>query len=387
MADKNWNELGEEIKDAVNGAVSSGDFSELSKSIGDLVSSAVSNAADAVNKATDKTHQKAQAPNNGGDGTAAPALYVKKLQGLGGCISMMVIGYCMMVVGLIVVLLSAVLSIVSSVFIVSLFLFLVMAGAGLWMGISGSMRLAYMNRFRMYTRYIGWQLCVPIAALAQKCNRKVPAVIRDLQKMSEEHMFFEAHIDATEGFLLLSDKAYGEYLKTKEEAHRRQKEMERTQELRKQVQKEDAQLPEDCRKMIETGQSYINYIRSCNDAIPGEELSAKLDRMERLIGRIFDEVRKNPETASELEKMMNYYLPTTAKLLGTYCELDTQTETGENIIKTKKEIEDAIETLNGAFEKLLDSLFAERAWDISSDISVLHTMLAQEGLTESDFAK
>ena len=139
--------------------------------------------------------------------------------------------------------------------------------------------------------------------------------------------------------------------------------------------------------MIETGESYVSYVRSCNDAIPGEEFSAKLDKMEHLIGRIFEELRKNPETASELEKMMDYYLPTTAKLLGAYCELDAQPGNGENVSRTKKEIEDAIDTLNAAFEKLLDSLFEERAWDISSDISVLHTMLAQEGLTKNDFGK
>ena len=33
-------------------------------------------------------------------------------------------------------------------------------------------------------------------------------------------------------------------------------------------------------------------------------------------------------------------------------------------------------------EKLLDALFQDTAWDLSSDISVLETMLAQEGLTE-----
>ena len=54
---------------------------------------------------------------------------------------------------------------------------------------------------------------------------------------------------------------------------------------------------------------------------------------------------------------------------------------------TKKEIVAALDTVNTAFEKLLDSLFAETAWDISSDISVLNTMLAQEGLTGTAFDK
>ena len=129
----------------------------------------------------------------------------------------------------------------------------------------------------------------------------------------------------------------------------------------------------------------MRHIRECNDAIPGEEISRKLDKMEKLVQRIFDEVRVHPEVAPELQKMMNYYLPTTSKLLDAYRELDKQPIAGENISNTKAEIEQTVDTLNVAFEKLLDSLFADRAWDISSDISVLNTMLAQEGLKEDDF--
>lgn len=84
---------------------------------------------------------------------------------------------------------------------------------------------------------------------------------------------------------------------------------------------------------------------------------------------------------------MDYYLPTTVKLLDAYKELDAQPIQGENIQKSKKEIEAALDTLSTAFEKLLDSVFKEMAWDVSTDISVLHTVLAQEGLVEDPFTK
>ena len=84
---------------------------------------------------------------------------------------------------------------------------------------------------------------------------------------------------------------------------------------------------------------------------------------------------------------MNYYLPTTRKLVDAYRELDQETIISENMAKTKKEIEDTLDTINEAFENLLDSFFEERAMDISSDISVLQTMLAQEGLTGKDFRR
>ena len=103
--------------------------------------------------------------------------------------------------------------------------------------------------------------------------------------------------------------------------------------------------------------------------------------------RIFNQVEKQPQLAADLRKFMNYYLPTTAKLVEAYKELDAQPVEGENISRTKKEIEETLDTINEAFEKLLDSFFEERAMDISSDISVLQTMLAQEGLTGKDFRR
>ena len=103
------------------------------------------------------------------------------------------------------------------------------------------------------------------------------------------------------------------------------------------------------------------------------------------MARIFTEAEKDQDIVDDLRKMMSYYLPTTRKLLDAYCELSEQPVQGENIETTKREIEAALDTLNDAFGRLLDSLFEEKAWDISADISVLNTMLAQEGLTKSDF--
>ena len=82
---------------------------------------------------------------------------------------------------------------------------------------------------------------------------------------------------------------------------------------------------------------------------------------------------------------MSYYLPTTLKLVQAYCEFDQQSVAGENVAAAKKEIEDTLDTINTAFANLLDSLFEDAVMDVSTDISVLETMLKQEGLTGSDF--
>ena len=140
-------------------------------------------------------------------------------------------------------------------------------------------------------------------------------------------------------------------------------------------------------EIVEAGEEYIRKIHECNDAIPGEEISAKISRMEMLVDKIFDRVEENPETVGDLHRLMNYYLPTTVKLLEAYEELDRQPIQGDNILSSKDEIEKTLDTLNVAFEKLLDAMFQDTAWDVASDISVLKTMLAQEGLTGNDFSK
>ncbi len=84
---------------------------------------------------------------------------------------------------------------------------------------------------------------------------------------------------------------------------------------------------------------------------------------------------------------MNYYLPTTRKLVDAYRKIELDSFRTEQNEKTKKEIEDTIDTINQAFEKLLNSFFEERAMDVSTDISVLHTVLAQEGLTQKRISK
>ena len=107
--------------------------------------------------------------------------------------------------------------------------------------------------------------------------------------------------------------------------------------------------------------------------------------MEAIVRKIFERAEAHPEVIPDMKKLMDYYLPMTVKLLNAYADMDRQPVQGETIRKSKQEIDATLDTLNAAFEKLLDDLFQDAAIDVSSDISVLNTLLAQEGLTGSDF--
>ena len=190
--------------------------------------------------------------------------------------------------------------------------------------------------------------------------------------------FLEGHVDKQETCLITSNETYDQYVATQkqlEERDARAKD-EKNQKISPQVQ-----------EVLDKGNEFLRKIRESNDAIPGEEISRKISRMELIIQKIFERAKAHPEIIPDLNRLMDYYLPMTVKLLDAYEDMDSQPVQGENIASSKREIEETIDTLNVAFEKLLDSVFEDTAMDVSSDISVLHTVLAQEGLTENEFDK
>lgn len=140
-------------------------------------------------------------------------------------------------------------------------------------------------------------------------------------------------------------------------------------------------------KIIEDGNQYIAKMRKANDAIPDADLSECIDRMEQSSKAIFEYISGNPDKAPQIRKFMNYYLPTTMKLLESYQRLDSQVVKGENISGTMEDIERMLYTIAGAFEKQLDALFSEEAMDISTDISVFESMLKQEGFVSPEEQK
>lgn len=138
-------------------------------------------------------------------------------------------------------------------------------------------------------------------------------------------------------------------------------------------------------QLIIDGQNYLKKMQEADIAIEDENVSQQIRRLEEISKKIFEFVAENPKKAPQIRKFMNYYLPTTLKLLSSYDKLEDTGITGANITETMLSIERMMNTIVMAFEKQLDSLFADEAMDISTDITVLEGMLAQEGLTGSDF--
>ena len=132
-------------------------------------------------------------------------------------------------------------------------------------------------------------------------------------------------------------------------------------------------LAEGNRALSEMGRLYM----SIKD--PG--VRAKINEIMRITDKIAQDAISDPSDIPQIKKFMNYYLPTTIKLLNAYDRMSAQGIEGENLDKSMKSINDMLDTAIEAYKKRLDSLFANQALDIETDIQVMNTMLAREGLS------
>ena len=138
----------------------------------------------------------------------------------------------------------------------------------------------------------------------------------------------------------------------------------------------------DAKEVILRGYAYVDALRSYNDKIPNEKMSGELEKLEKTVATIMDEVKKNPEKTGKVRKMMDYYLPTIDGILSRYADYDTGGVYGKNIENTKKNVSDTMETINKGFEGILNGLYSDDAMDINADLVVLKQMLEGDGLID-----
>lgn len=305
------------------------------------------------------------------------------------------------------------------------------------MTIVGTRRKNRIHRFYQYVRQLRGRAYCPVKELSSHIGRSERFVVKDLRKMIALGMFPEGHIDDQQTCVMLNGATYDQYLKAQNAYLARQLAERRadgriasaagdfaaagqqtgsaacqdpsagnafgtaqegkgtaantagetTSGAGQATNPGRAFLPPKVIKVLSAGDSYLTKIREANAAIPGEIISAKLDHLEEIIRKIYARIEVHPEQVDDLDKFINYYLPTTLKLVDAYRDFDAQSVQGDNIKTAKKEIESTLDTIIYAFETLLDSLYEDDALDISTDISVLQTMFAQEGLTKGAFDK
>lgn len=250
------------------------------------------------------------------------------------------------------------------------------------------------TRFNRIRNIIGNRQSINLTKLAVASDESLKRIRKDVQKLIDEGAFGDsAYIDlGTNNFMRNSfaepdepeafdyRTVYGDlFKKDKKAAKKAENEAEIKEEA---AQTQDSDRAED----TDDFGRIIREIRRLNDEIKDVAVSYRIDRIEEHTQNIFDYVTDHPEAMPQIRTFMNYYLPTTLKLLESYSRIERVGVAGENMKKSKENIENILDLLVVGFEQQVDQLFKNESIDISSDISVLETMMQKDGLSgKNDF--
>ena len=239
-------------------------------------------------------------------------------------------------------------------------------GVSLLLG-SGAMKRRQ-RRFATYLRTVGQKQAVPLDYLARAADVSRKRVEKDVNLMLEKGMWGdEAYIDLGSGMLFKSQEAATAYF---DAAHRAKAEQE-------QPRQPAAAAPEGYAAILA-------QIRDLNNRIADERLSAQMDRMEQVAGRIFRLIEEDENKRAAAGTFLSYYLPTTLKLLENYAAFEEAGVSGENLSQAKAKIEKTMDSIVAGFEHQLDELYRTDAMDIDSDIRVMETMLRRDTASVAD---
>lgn len=242
--------------------------------------------------------------------------------------------------------------------------YLALASGGAGMFFSGFIMDRAMKRYPRYLAVMGDEGAVPFTEISRKLGYSEKRVIRDLQKMIDQGYFGRhAYLNMEFGYIIRSEQADAEFEQKRKAA--------------------SAPPP----KEAEEGYSGIlRNIRRVNDEIADPVLSQKIDRLEELTAKIFQAVEEDPKKRGQIDTFMNYYLPTTQKLLDSYAKFESAGIESENLKAAKERIEKTMDSIIAGFAHQLDELYAADTMDVDSDIRVMETMLNRDTASvEKDF--
>ncbi|MCC0639054.1 MULTISPECIES: 5-bromo-4-chloroindolyl phosphate hydrolysis family protein [unclassified Clostridioides] len=246
-------------------------------------------------------------------------------------------------------------------------LFLIIGGVCIFKG----KRLGdQISRYKKYCTIISNKNIIPVELIAESTSKSLKFIIKDVQKMIDKNYFINTYIDKRNNQIVLTneDGVPPTY-----------------EDIVYEVEEDEVENSNEADMIIKKGMDYLRQIKEANENIKSESMCKKIIQVEDVTSKIFDVVKHDPSKLIQIQKFMDYYIPTTLKLLNSYHTLEEQGIDRENITTTMESIESTMSTIVVAFENQLDSLFEDEAIDISTDITVLENMLVQEGLTGGKF--
>lgn len=257
----------------------------------------------------------------------------------------------------------------------------------------GIRNLRRASKLKALQRAVGQREAVGFDDLAARMQVSPKAALAASRTLIKGGYLPEGRIDDENTTLMVTENAYHQYRQFQQSqrqtlAEREAAEAARAAEAAARAAHEQdisERLTPEQRAFVARGRDYVRQMDELNAAIDDVAVSERITAIQDVVGRILARAEEEPAVIAGLDRLTAYYLPTTVKLLDAYDRLEEEPIQGENISSSRSEIEHTLEVLHSAFEKLFDDTYQDLSLDVSADISVLHAMLAQEGLTEGPF--
>lgn len=232
----------------------------------------------------------------------------------------------------------------------------------------------FRERYDSYEEMLGYRSLELVEDIADYAKQPEAVVIEDLNRAVDLKLIPQGHFSRGNLAFMVSDGTFEKY-EERQDAYDRyfQKKLEERRRIESR--------PESIQKILEDGEASLAKIRACGSLVKGKAVAQKLARLEKTTAMIFHEVDVNPDSAQSLGVFLNYYLPTTEKLLDTYASLVEKKASGKAARETKKEIESALDTVATAFGAILEQLYQENEASVRDDIETMEMSMMLEGLS------
>lgn len=257
----------------------------------------------------------------------------------------------------------------------------------------GIRNLRRASKLKALQRAVGEREAVAFDDIAARMQVSPKAALSTSRALIKGGYLPQGRIDDENTTLMVTEDAYRQYRQFQLNQRQTLAERQAAEEARaaeaaaSKAREQDLseRLTPEQRAFIAQGRDYLRQLRELDERIDDAAVSERVVAIEEVVGRILARAEEEPAVIAGLDRLTAYYLPTTVKLLDAYDRLEEEPIQGDNISSSRREIEHTLEVLYSAFEKLFDDTYQDLSLDVSADISVLHAMLAQEGLTEGPF--
>lgn len=235
--------------------------------------------------------------------------------------------------------------------------------------------IKYKVRFDIYYELLGFKNWEFVEDFAICSNQNEGLVIKDLNKALKNKLIPQGHFSRDNLVFMVSNNTYDKYMEKPAVYDRYFK---KALEDRKRIESRSKYISE----IMERGEQYIKKLNDFRVLLKDKTVIKKVEHLKNVVSMIFHEIDVNPAQAQFLSVFLNYYLPTTEKLLDTYVSISENKSATSNLSNAKKEIDEALNTIIIAFESVLERLYEEYEMDITSEIDALELVMKSEELAE-----